>query len=230
MDMPLNTDLGLPIFLAYLALFLLATFLFGSIPFGRLIGQWVSGIDVTQRGSGNIGATNVARVIGLKWGILTLFVDGLKGFLPLSLLALLFPQSEAILALMGLAALLGHQYSVYLRFRGGKGFATALGVYLALSPAACLVSLLVFVITVYGWRYVSVGSIVSSCVMPLTLLVLGESSGLIIVTLIMAVLICINHRDNLYRLAQGQERKWGKTAVRREDPEDVPAPHGNKTR
>ncbi len=228
--MPLNTDLGLPICLVFSVLLPLGTFFLGSIPFGRLIGQWVEGIDVTQRGSGNIGATNVARVIGVKWGTLTLFLDGLKGFLPLSLLALLFPQSEAILALTGLSALLGHQYSVYLRFRGGKGFATALGVYLALSPAACLVSLLVFVITVYGWRYISVGSMVSSCVMPLMLLVFGESSVLITVTLVMAVLICVNHRDNLCRLAQGQERKWGKKAVRRENPEDVPAPHGNRTR
>ncbi len=228
--MPLNTDLGLPIFLAYSVLFLLATFLFGSIPFGRLIGQWVAGIDVTQRGSGNIGATNVARVIGLKWGLLTLLLDGLKGFLPLSLLAFLFPQSDAILAITGLSALLGHQYSIYLRFRGGKGFATALGVYLALSPAACLATLLVFLITVYGWRYISVGSMVSSCVVPLMFFVLGESSALITVTLIMAILICVNHRDNLHRLAQGQERKWGKTTVRREDPEDVPTPHVNRTR
>ncbi|MBN1832394.1 MAG: glycerol-3-phosphate 1-O-acyltransferase PlsY [Deltaproteobacteria bacterium] len=228
--MPLNTDLDLPIFLAYSVLFLLATFLLGSIPFGRIIGHWVSGIDVTQRGSGNIGATNVARIIGLKWGLLTLLLDGLKGFLPLFICALLFPQSEAIPALTGLSALLGHQYSIYLRFRGGKGFATALGVYLALSPPACLISLLVFVITVYGWRYVSVGSMVSSCFVPLMLLVLGESSGEIAVTLIMAVLICVNHRDNLYRLAQGQERKWGEKTLRREDPEDVPAPHGNKTR
>jgi glycerol-3-phosphate acyltransferase PlsY len=218
MDMPLNADPGQPISLAFSILFPLGAFLLGSIPFGRIIGQWVAGIDVTQRGSGNIGATNVARVIGLKWGFLTLFLDGLKGFLPVSLIALLLPQSETILALTGLTALLGHQYSVYLRFRGGKGFATALGVYLALSPAACLVSLLVFVITVYGWRYVSVGSMASSCVVPLILLVLGESSGLITVTLIMAALICINHRDNLRRLAQGQERKWGTTAVRREDP------------
>jgi glycerol-3-phosphate acyltransferase PlsY len=210
MNIPMNTDLGLPIFLTISVLFLLGTFLFGSIPFGRLIGQWVAGIDVTQRGSGNIGATNVARVIGMKWGILTLFLDGLKGFLPLSLFALLFPKSEAMLALTGLFALLGHQYSVYLRFRGGKGFATALGVYLALSPVAFLASLMVFVITVYGWRYISVGSMVSSFVIPLMLLVLGESSGVIILTLIMAVLIFINHRDNLYRLAQGQERKWGK--------------------
>jgi glycerol-3-phosphate acyltransferase PlsY len=125
---------------------------------------------------------------------------------------------------------LGHQYSVYLRFRGGKGYATALGVYLALSPAACLACLLVFVITVYGWRYISVGSVVSSCIMPLMFFVLGESSVLVTLTLIMAGLICVNHRDNLYRLSQGQERKWGKTTVRREDPEDVPAPHGNRMR
>ena len=228
--MPLNTDLGLPIFLAFSILFTLGAFLLGSIPFGRLIGQWVTGIDITQRGSGNIGATNVARVIGVKWGILTLLLDGFKGFFPLFLFPLLFQKSELILALTGLSALLGHQYSVYLRFRGGKGFATALGVYLALSPAACLASLLVFVITVSGWRYISVGSMVSSCIMPLMLLVLGESSVLITLTLIMAVMICVNHRDNLCRLAQGQERKWGNKAVRREDPKGVPAHQGNRMR
>ncbi len=228
--MPLNADLGQPIFLAFSILFPLGAFLLGSIPFGRLISQRVAGIDISKKGSGNIGATNVARVIGMKWGILTLFLDGLKGFLPLFLFALLFPQSESILALTGLSALLGHQYSVFLRFRGGKGFATALGVYLALSPAGCLLSLLVFMITVYGWRYISVGSMVTSCIMPLVLLVLVESSTLMTMALIMAILICVNHRDNLCRLAQGRERKWRKTAVRRENPEDVPAPHGNKTR
>jgi len=228
--MPLNTDLGPPVFLAFSIFFLLGAFLLGSIPFGRLIGQWVAGIDVTRKGSGNIGATNVARIICVKWGILTLFLDGLKGFLPLFLFAFLFPESVVIQPLTGLSALLGHQYSIYLRFRGGKGFATALGVYLALSPTCFLVSVLVFVITVYGWRYISVGSMMSACIVPLMLFVLGESSILITVTLIMAVLICINHRGNIIRLARGQERKWGKTAVRREDPEDVPAPRRNRTR
>ena len=211
-------------------LFSLGAYLLGSIPFGRIISRKIAGIDITRKGSRNVGATNVARVIGFKWGILTLYMDGLKGFLPCLLSALHFPQSELFQAVAGLSALLGHQYSIYLKFRGGKGFATALGVYLSISPVACLIALLAFAITLYGWRFVSVGSMVSACIVPLVLVGFGKPRALITATLIMAILIVINHRDNLRRLAKGQERTWRKRAVRKEDPEDVPAPHGNRTR
>jgi glycerol-3-phosphate acyltransferase PlsY len=228
--MPLTAEQGLYPFQVLWILIPILSYLLGSIPFGKVLAHWVAEIDITRRGSGNIGATNVAREIGVKWGILTLFLDGLKGFLPCLLSALHFPQSELLQAIAGLSALLGHQYSIYLRFRGGKGFATALGVYLSLSPVACLIALLVFAITLYGWRFVSVGSMVSACIVPLVLVGYGKPGALITTTLIMAILIVINHRDNLRRLANGQERKWGKRPVRREDPEDVPTPHRNKTR
>ncbi len=228
--MPLTADQGLYPFHVFWILVPILSYLLGSIPFGKMLAHWVAETDITRRGSGNIGATNVAREIGVKWGILTLFLDGLKGFLPCLLSALLFPQFELFQAVAGLSALLGHQYSIYLRFRGGKGFATALGVYLFLSPVACLISLLAFVVAVWRWRFVSVGSMVSASIVPLVLLGFGKPGALTTTTLIMAILIVINHRDNLHRLAKGQERKWGKRAVRTEDPEDVPAPDRNKTR
>ena len=208
--MPLTADNGLQTFHISWILFPIASYLFGSIPFGKIISQWAAGIDITQKGSGNIGATNVAREISVKWGLLTLVLDGFKGFVTLFLFGLFFPQFEVAHAVTGLSALIGHQFSLYQRFRGGKGVATALGIYLAISPVSSLIALSFFVLTVYLWDYVSVGSMVSSCIMPLILLLLGESIVLITATLIMAILICINHRDNLRRLAQGQERKWGK--------------------
>ena len=113
-------------------LFALAAYLLGSLPFGRLIGQRVADIDITQRGSRNIGATNVARELGLKWGIFTLLLDVLNGFMPVFLFGLFFPDFGIGPSVMGLFALFGHQFSVFLRFRGGKGVATSLGIFLAI--------------------------------------------------------------------------------------------------
>jgi len=116
----------------FIALFI-AAYLLGSIPFGLLISQRVVKLDITKSGSGNIGAANVAREVGLKWGIVTLFLDTLKGFIPVICAWYLLKSSaeinEALIGMIGLAALLGHQFSLYLHFKGGKGVATYLGVF-----------------------------------------------------------------------------------------------------
>ena len=102
-------------------LYLAGAFLLGAVPFGKIIAWLAAGVDIARQGSGNIGATNVARTMGVKWGLLTLFLDALKGFVPVFLFSYLFPESMLGPSLVGLCALLGHQFSPFLRFRGGKG-------------------------------------------------------------------------------------------------------------
>ncbi len=190
-----------------------AAYLFGSIPFGKLIARKVASIDITTRGSRNIGATNVARELGIKWGLLTLFLDILKGFVPVFLVSNYASPALGIYHCIGvsvvcLAALLGHQFSIFLRFRGGKGVGTAAGVYLAISPLSCLIALLLFLLIVYKWDYISLGSMIAACAMPFLLVAFGESPSAVISSIIVAALICFKHTENIQRLLRGAEMKW----------------------
>lgn len=193
-------------------LFAVAAYISGAIPFGKIIARYAARIDITERGSGNIGATNVARELGMKWGIITLILDLLKGFVPVILFAHLISQTgpsyEIGLACIGICALLGHMFPIFLGFRGGKGVATALGVYLALSPLSCLSSLVLFIIIVAIWDYISLGSILLSAAMPLFLVLYGKPQPIIIGSLIMALLICYKHKVNIQALIRGEERRW----------------------
>lgn len=192
----------------------LGAYLLGSIPFGKLIARKVAHIDITTRGSRNIGATNVARELGLKWGVLTLLLDVLKGLAPVAYLAFrgeaLGPNHETGISLVALSALVGHQFSLFERFRGGKGVATALGVFLGISPLSCLPALLLFVLTIYKWDFVSLGSMVAAASMPLWFALFGQPSIIVLGSLVAAVLICLKHRENIQRLLKGEERKWSK--------------------
>ena len=188
----------------------------------------MAGIDITLQGSGNVGATNVARVIGFKWGILTLFLDALKGFIPVYLFRVFFSGSD--LALMGvvLASILGHQFSIFQKFRGGKGVATALGIYLAISPGYTLIVAGFFVVTVYIFDFVSLGSLLSALLMPLLLLFSGGPKLHVITAFIMAAFIWFKHRENIKRLLKGEEKKWKNPVIPSTDREDGPARHRNK--
>lgn len=194
--------------------FLVAAYLMASIPFGKIIARKVADIDITARGSGNIGATNVSRHLGVKWGLITLFLDTLKGFLPVFLASryLWHPggMSSWWLSAIGTAALLGHQFSLFQRFKGGKGVATALGVYLAIAPIPCLIALMLFVAVVYKWKYVSLGSMVSAFSLPVLVTLFGKPLPISIGALVIASLIFVKHRDNITRLARGQEHSWRK--------------------
>jgi len=187
----------------------------GSVPFGKLIAKRVACIDITKHGSGNTGATNVARELGLKWGLLTLVLDMLKGFVPVVLFACCASQahsgSEVVLFAVGLCSLLGHQFSIFQGLRGGKGVATAFGIYLGISPCArlaCLAALVLFILTVHKWDFVSLGSMVSASAMPVLLALFGESQAVVFGSLLVAALICLKHRENIQRLVKGEERKW----------------------
>src|SRR5213083_2261075 len=149
-----------------IALFV-AAYLCGSIPFGLLLGKLFGGMDVRKTGSGNIGATNVARSAGPVAGILTLLLDAAKSATPVWLARHYFPDHAALQVLAGLGALAGHCFPVWLKFRGGKGVATAAGVFLILSPLATLGAVLLFLAIVGSWRYVSLGSISAATAMPL---------------------------------------------------------------
>lgn len=192
--------------------FPVASYLIGAIPFGLIVGRLV-GIDVRSSGSGNIGATNVARLLGKKLGVTTLILDCLKGFLPIFVASKLLPEGpnrDIILLLCGIFAVVGHMFPIYLGFKGGKGVATALGVFLFLSPAAIGISGVVFFAAVLLSGFVSVGSLLASGLFPLWLWLLGEPAGAIATGAVIALLIWIKHHENIARLMKGKEKSWKK--------------------
>lgn len=194
-------------------LFPIFGYFLGAIPFGMLISNIV-GVDIRQQGSKNIGATNVSRVLGKKWGLLTLACDCLKGFLPMYLTSTFlgdYENKEVIVALTGIMAVIGHMFPVYLKFRGGKGVATGLGVFLYLSPLAIAISLLVFVASVAFSGFVSVGSLLASGLMPLWLYLLGASKVTIMCAVVVAALIWLKHHENIGRLLRKEEKSWKKS-------------------
>ena len=193
-------------------IFPLIGYFVGAIPFGLVFSK-MAGIDVRTEGSKNIGATNVSRVLGKKLGFLTLVCDCFKGFFPMYLAASFLPESETrelVVAASGIMAVIGHMFPVYLRFKGGKGVATGLGVFLFLSPLAILISLAVFVGTVAFSGFVSAGSLLASGLVPAWLWLLGASKITIAAATVVALLIWIKHHENIRRLLQGNEKSWKK--------------------
>ena len=193
----------MPLYISYI----LVAYLVGSIPVGIILSK-IKGTDPRKVGSGNIGATNVMRAAGKKLGILTLIGDILKGFVPTAL-AIFSKLPYPVTAAIGLAAFLGHLFPVYLNFKGGKGVATAVGVYLAVSPFAILVNVVIFVLILLKWRFVSLGSLVGTGIMPLTLILLKTPAEYVYLSIALGVPIFIKHKDNIKRLIAGTENKVG---------------------
>lgn len=187
--------------------YIVVAYLIGSVPVGIILSK-IRGVDPRKTGSGNIGATNVMRAAGKVFGVITLAGDIVKGLVPTAL-AIHYKQPYLVVAAIGLATFLGHLFPVYLRFRGGKGVATALGVYLAISPCAIMVSIFVFILTLVKWRFVSLGSLTGTALVPITLIVLHEPFEYICLSLIIGILIFIKHKDNIKRLVEGNENKFG---------------------
>ena len=224
----------------------LLAYLVGSVPFGLIIAK-IKGIDIREHGSGNIGATNVFRIVGKKYGIACLLLDALKGFIPvvialnlvritgrdpqfhlvfldslhLQLAAMEQLKGQFVHVLTAIAAVLGHNYSPWLGFKGGKGIATSAGVLIALMPAAVVILLLVFIITLTATRYVSVASMVSAASLPLLTLWGSWHHGrlqdgtwnkpLLFFSVLISGLAIWKHRANILRLRQGTESRlvWG---------------------
>jgi glycerol-3-phosphate acyltransferase PlsY len=195
-----------------------AAYLLGSIPTGFLVAK-AKGIDIRSVGSGNIGATNAMRVLGKPAGIFVLVVDCAKGWLAAKLLPILaisfFNRGDSHLSeiciLAGIFAVLGHNYTCWLKFKGGKGIATTAGVYLALAPIALGIAFAVFILTILVTRYVSVGSIVAAIALPTAVWILPPHNLLLgIVTTALGALAIYKHKSNIKRLMEGTESRLGK--------------------
>jgi len=193
-----------------------AAYLLGSIPTGFLVAK-AKGIDIRSVGSGNIGATNAMRVLGKPAGIFVLLMDAAKGFGAVWLAALLLKQFnanadvETARIIAGIFAVLGHNYTCWLKFKGGKGIATTAGVYLALAPWAVLVGLVVFILAMVFTKYVSVGSIAAAVALPATVWIMTPQNIFLgIVSTALGALAIYKHKSNIQRLLAGTENRLGK--------------------
>jgi glycerol-3-phosphate acyltransferase PlsY len=192
-------------------------YLFGALPWGLWLGRWLRGVDVRSVGSGNLGATNVYRALGPGLGVATLVLDIAKGAAPVWLVArgpigAAFPGGVEWSALAtGLAAVLGHVFTVFAGFKGGKGVATTVGVLLAISPAAFAAFVAVFLVVVGLTRYISLGSILGSITFAATLAAVapgGVRSPTFAFGTLIATVVIVRHRENVQRLLRGEERRF----------------------
>jgi acyl phosphate:glycerol-3-phosphate acyltransferase len=187
-------------------------YLLGAFPTSYLVGKFC-GINLFEKGSGNVGATNALRVLGARAGFFVLSIDVAKGWAPVFLCLHFFPNLILEPYIVGIITVLGHSFSVFLRFRGGKGVATSAGVFLALAPQAIILALGIFSLTVISTRLVSLGSILSALALPfLTWQLYPEPPLTWQVSTLLAVLILVRHRPNMARLLKGQELRieWKK--------------------
>jgi glycerol-3-phosphate acyltransferase PlsY len=196
------------------AVALALSYLSGSIPFAAIAGK-LRGVDLRKQGSGNLGATNVFRVLGWKIGIAVFLLDALKGGLPVFYLPprIVSPRDPVLWAIgCGIAAIAGHVRPLFLGLRrGGKGVATAAGVFFALAPIPMAITFAVFVGVVFATGYVSLGSLISAVVLPgLLLVTLGPRAPLVAVSTVIALFVFWTHRTNIARLRRGEEHRFGK--------------------
>ncbi len=193
---------------------ILIAYLIGSIPTGYIIAKRVRGLDIREHGSGNVGATNVFRVVGKTWGIVVLAIDMIKGWLVTAILAPTpnaYPELDLSIKqfLFGAAAITGHTWTPWLKLKGGKGVATACGALLGIFPFATFLALLIWTTVLIIWRYVSLASIVAASSFPFLLLLFYRelnSFGIVfLISLALASLLVYNHKPNIERLRRGQE-------------------------
>jgi len=207
----------------YKILIILFAYLIGSIPTSVWIGKYFYGVDVRDYGSGNAGATNAMRTLGAKAGILVFIIDMLKGYLSVRLLYLThfyIPETGSFVNFqlyLGLAAMLGHVFPVFAGFRGGKGVATLSGVVFALQPYATLYVLLIWIISLLIFRYVSLSSMIAGFSFPVILIFFYRTQypSLVIFAFILAVLMLFTHQKNIERLIRGQEKKFSLKAKKK---------------
>jgi len=189
-------------------------YLLGSVPSGLILTKLFSKVDPRKMGSKNIGATNIFRTAGKALGTLTLIGDVVKGIIPIAI-AMRWPLTEHWglpvdywTAIAGLSPFLGHIFPIFLGFKGGKGVATAVGVYLPISTSAVLIELFIFLGMVWKWRFVSLGSITCAITIPILIALLKDSRAYLILSIIIATLILYRHQSNIAKLLQGTENKW----------------------
>jgi acyl phosphate:glycerol-3-phosphate acyltransferase len=188
-------------------------YLLGSVPTGIVLTRLFSGVDPRKTGSKNIGATNIYRTAGKTLGVFTLLGDLLKGAIPIWM-AIMWSQHDLWgipdlwIAIVGLSPILGHIFPIFLGFKGGKGVATALGTYLVISPSSVLIEALLFVLIVWKWRIIALGSIICAITIPILIAIFRGEWIYILLSVIIAALILFRHQSNIARLLQGTENKW----------------------
>lgn len=193
-------------------LLIIISYLLGSIPFGLVVVKCVKGIDIREHGSGNIGATNVRRVCGTKIAVISGVSDLLKAFIPTLIARLLFAfnvltgNEPLIVSLVALAAILGHNYSIFLKFKGGKGVATTMAAFGCILPIPMAISVVIFILLRYVTKVISIRSMVLAITLFLSTLLLGYEKEYIIATLVAGLLIFWRHKANIKRIIEGTEK------------------------
>lgn len=186
---------------------ILISYLLGSIPFGYLVGKYLKGIDIRKYGSGNIGVANTFRVMGTKYALLVLLGDCLKGFLAVSLAQKLLPEPMWFLLLIGIFTIIGHNWSAFLRFKGGKGIATTYGVVLSFYPLIAVISAIIWALIVLATKFAALGSILSVFVMLVLSLIFNTPIEFKIFVIVVLLFALIRHRSNINRLINKKEHK-----------------------
>lgn len=194
------------------------SYFLGAIPSGYLIGK-LKGIDIRKQGSGNIGATNAFRILGAKAASVVLLADAFKGFLSCLLAPIIATEwtgvpisddtASLLMIIAGLGAILGHSFTFWLKFKGGKGIATSAGVFLTITPLALGICLLVFSITIFLSRYVSLSSILAAICLPFSVYLIYHNLLISSITVVIALLVIYRHRSNIKRLLNGTENRLG---------------------
>ncbi|MBX3177059.1 MAG: glycerol-3-phosphate 1-O-acyltransferase PlsY [Candidatus Hydrogenedentes bacterium] len=193
---------------SYLALLALAAgYLLGSVPTGLWLGLRLRGVDIREAGSRNIGATNTMRVLGKKLGAAALAADIAKGLTAVLLIARLDPAQPHLPLFCGVAAILGHSFSIFLRFRGGKGVATSAGVFLGLAPGPMAIAIAVFAAVVAATRMVSAASVCAAAALAVSVWFFPLSTVIRVVVAVVAILVILKHRANIRRILRGEENK-----------------------
>lgn len=186
---------------------MIVAYILGSIPNALWIGKVFKGIDVREHGSKNTGSTNAARVLGAKLGILTLILDISKGAIP-TLIATMLLDSSISVILVGICAILGHSFSIFMEFKGGKAVATTVGVFIVLVPGAILLAAVIFFLVFGITRYVSLSSMIGAISLPIWIILFYKNIPLTIFGIIIAILIIVRHKSNIQRLLNGTESKF----------------------
>lgn len=186
---------------------MIVAYILGSIPNALWIGKVFKGIDVREHGSKNTGSTNAARVLGAKLGILTLILDISKGAIP-TLIATMLLDSSISVILVGICAILGHSFSIFMKFKGGKAVATTVGVFIVLVPGAILLAAVIFFLVFGITRYVSLSSMIGAISLPIWIIIFYKNIPLTIFGIIITILIIVRHKSNIQRLLNGTESKF----------------------
>jgi glycerol-3-phosphate acyltransferase PlsY len=194
-----------------IALIILICYLIGSLPTAYILVKKLKGVDIRTVGSGNVGASNASRVLG-KWGFITvLLIDALKGLIPVLVLKIMYGENDLVL-LGAISVVLGHTFTIFLGFKGGKGVATGLGVFIALAPISTGIAAVVFAVMIYSFRMISLSSICAAVTIAVSAWFISEWEHLKYFTIVIALLIIILHRSNISRILNGTERKVGKAS------------------